>query len=119
MIARASCAAMRNLVTGRVTPQPATRVTAKPPGPALGMGMDLGTGLEQGMGSDLGVGADNRRVGDSTVVANAATFEPFSRPIAFERLESQTCTESPAPRCLASGSHKRLMSSSKVGGAIS
>jgi hypothetical protein len=68
---------MRNLVMGRVAPQP---VTAKPLGPALEMEMesDLGMGPDLGMGSDLGVEADKRRAGDSNVAASAATFEPFS-----------------------------------------
>ena len=66
-IAFANCAAMRNLVTGRVVPQPAAQVTAKPLGPELGP--DLG------MGSDLGMGPDKGRAGDSNVAASAAMFE--------------------------------------------
>ena len=68
-IAFANCAAMRNLVTGRVVPQPAAQVTAKPLGPDLEMGPDLG------MGSDLGMGTDKRRADDSNVAASAAMFE--------------------------------------------
>jgi hypothetical protein len=54
---------MRNLVMGRVVPQPAAQVTAKPLGPDLGMG------------SDLGMGTDKRRADDSNVAASAAMFE--------------------------------------------
>ena len=74
-VAFANCAAMRNLVTGRVVPQP-----AKPLGPDLGMGPDKGSDLGMGAvkGSDLGAGAVKRRAGDSNVAASAAMFEPFS-----------------------------------------
>jgi hypothetical protein len=58
-IAFANCAAMRNLVTGRVVPQPAAQVTAKP------LGLDLGMGPDLGMGSDLEMGPDKGRAGDS------------------------------------------------------
>jgi hypothetical protein len=57
-IAFANCGAMRNLVTGRVMPQPSAQ-TAKRLGSDLGMGQDLE------MGSDLGMGADKERAGAS------------------------------------------------------
>jgi hypothetical protein len=66
-IAFANCAAMRNLVTGRVVPQPAAQVTAKPLGPDLGTGPDLG--------SDLGMGPDKGRAGDSNVAARASLLQ--------------------------------------------
>ena len=65
-IAIANCAATRNLVTGRMVPQPAAQVSAKPLGPDVEME------------SDLGMGPDKRRAGDSNVAASAAMFEPFS-----------------------------------------
>ena len=75
---------MRNLVTGRVVPQPAAQVPAKPLGPGLGSdlgagvvkGSDLGTGAVKG--SDLGAGAVKGRAGDSNVAASAAMFAPIS-----------------------------------------
>jgi len=62
-VAFTNCEATRNLVSGKVVPQPAVQVTAKPLGPDLGMGAD------KGMGSDLEMGADKRRAGDSNVTA--------------------------------------------------
>jgi hypothetical protein len=73
-IAFAICAAMRNLVPGRVVPQPAAQVRAKPLGPDLGSdlgtgavkGSDLGTGAVKG--SDLGAGAVKGRADDSMLL---------------------------------------------------
>src|SRR5262245_106204 len=55
-IALASCAAMRNLVPGRLVHQPATPKS---------LGPDLGSGPVKVMGSDLGTGAVKPRAGDS------------------------------------------------------
>lgn len=81
-VALTYCAGLRNVVTGRVVPQPAAL------GPDLGsdlgtgavegMGSDLGAGGVAGMASDPGAGAVGRGAGDSNVAACAAMFEPFS-----------------------------------------
>ena len=88
-VAFTNCAAMRNLVTGRVVPQPAAQVIAKRLAPDLGMGLDLGMGPDPGMGSDRGTGPDKGRAGDSNVAASAAMFEPFFGPRAAPHLTAR------------------------------
>ena len=84
-VAFTNCEAMRNLVTVRVVPQSAPQVTAKPPGPDLGMGSDRewadqGMGPDQEMaldpGLDRGMEADKARAGASNV-AGLATVEAY------------------------------------------
>jgi len=64
---------MRNLVTGKVLPQPTTQA-AKPLAPDLAMGSEPGT--EPGMGSDLVMVADKEeeRGGDSTCCLHPKCF---------------------------------------------